>query len=150
MTRTKSALVTLFVAVSPSHDVFVPRDPSAPPHTSWRPEQAHGHHGHDTIMYVSAAGGCCDCGDAASWRPEGACAHHSPLDAVSSGESPRQQQQRREGVQLTDGQAFALTAALGIVSAALCCEVGRAAPPACTQFAFACPLRGFQPADVAS
>ena len=40
--------------------------------------QAHGHRGHDTIMYVSAAGGCCDCGDAPSWKPEGACARHRP------------------------------------------------------------------------
>ena len=43
------------------------------------PSQAHGHRGHDTIMYVSAAGGCCDCGDAPSWKPEGACQRHSSL-----------------------------------------------------------------------
>ena len=40
--------------------------------------QAHGHRGHDTIMYVSAAGGCCDCGDAQSWSTEGACGRHRP------------------------------------------------------------------------
>eukprot|EP00981_Chlorochromonas_danica_P001717 scaffold369_cov177-Ochromonas_danica.AAC.50 len=34
------------------------------------------HEGHDVYFYHSAAGGCCDCGDAAAWSPEGFCCHH--------------------------------------------------------------------------
>lgn len=43
--------------------------------------QAHGHEGHDYVMYISDAGGCCDCGDVASWKPEGSCPAHRPLEA---------------------------------------------------------------------
>lgn len=34
------------------------------------------HEGHDYRMYISDAGGCCDCGDPTSWRDEGCCPRH--------------------------------------------------------------------------
>jgi hypothetical protein len=39
------------------------------------PTHAHTHAAH-AQMYLSAAGGCCDCGDAASWRQETFCPRH--------------------------------------------------------------------------
>jgi len=41
---------------------------------------------HDYVLYRSEAGGCCDCGDAASWEPEGCCPLHKP--AASSASEP--------------------------------------------------------------
>ncbi|XP_024397713.1 E3 ubiquitin-protein ligase PRT6 isoform X2 [Physcomitrium patens] len=37
------------------------------------------HWDHDYVMYHSASGGCCDCGDLAAWKESGACAAHQRL-----------------------------------------------------------------------
>lgn len=36
------------------------------------------HRDHDYIIYRSAAGGCCDCGDHMAWDPRGFCDRHQP------------------------------------------------------------------------
>jgi hypothetical protein len=38
------------------------------------------HQNHNYVMYQSAAGGCCDCGDADAWLPSGNCCFHSDSD----------------------------------------------------------------------
>ena len=44
--------------------------------------QAGGHDKHDYIMYVSPAGGCCDCGDPTAWAEDGCCPAHRPLNTA--------------------------------------------------------------------
>ena len=34
------------------------------------------HEGHDYLLYASACGGCCDCGDPDAWKPSGFCSNH--------------------------------------------------------------------------
>ncbi|KAK9797835.1 hypothetical protein WJX73_006271 [Symbiochloris irregularis] len=43
--------------------------------------KAGGHDKHDYIMYLSPAGGCCDCGDPTAWAVEGCCPQHRPLSS---------------------------------------------------------------------
>ena len=68
--------------------------------------QAHGHEGHDTVMYISAAGGCCDCGDSASWVPEGCCPQHQPKQQSDSA---------KDGAALPQTAQEALSAALSVM-----------------------------------
>lgn len=73
--------------------------------------QAHGHVGHDTIMYVSGAGGCCDCGDA-SWLDTGCCPEHRSGQQLQVAVPP-----------LLPAAETALSAALGLVCSHLCIGV---------------------------
>jgi hypothetical protein len=38
------------------------------------------HKNHNYVMYHSAAGGCCDCGDVEAWLPSGNCCFHGDSD----------------------------------------------------------------------
>jgi hypothetical protein len=60
-------------------------------------------------MYVSDAGGCCDCGDPASWREAGCCPRHRPEEHPAAPEAT-----------LPPSAEAALAATLALACARLC------------------------------
>lgn len=67
--------------------------------------QQSAHPGHDVYFYHSAAGGCCDCGDADAWCPDGFCTRHGKRadDPVKYIPVPMQLQSKEIFTAITNG-----------------------------------------------
>ena len=87
-----------------------PRTLPPPTHTRThaRTPQAGEHAGHDVTMYVSDAGGCCDCGDPTGWRAEGCCPAHRAAATRGGDAPPAPPLPAWEGVVVGEMAAYAL------------------------------------------